>query len=472
MSLFGIFGTTPNENDEEQNNQRPTTRSQSRNRAQNLTLPSNPISTFNGVARGRRSPSPQVVGLNANSAVIFTYDSTNLSERALQSQQQSLDKEEFENADESNPSTTTTTGMSLSQSSVEELRAAAAAAVEAANAATAALVAASGLVTQQSTQQQLQARQQIRTRKPDLPEFDPKNVEIWIKRVLSAYDRAAIVLPKDKFAFLECKFAVGANPSIDAFMYGPATEEAWQAFLAYLKEEYGRTIRQEAQYLRGQFSRDGRKPSQMLAHMKERVKRVTIDDLLKEIVISSLPQNVQQMMSERVRDLTADEAAAVADRYFDQDGRPLHSSAPQIQQVDAPQVESTHAGEDDDFNDYTDVNAIRGRRGNFRGGYRNNGSRPSTSFNNNSNGRKGGQQRTPPNASFSSYNSGPRGGQQRTPPNTSSTPFAAASSGSSSKAPIVCMSHQRYGDKSQQGCSKWADFQKRQSGNGSAGNRR
>ena len=188
MSLFGIVGMTPNKNDEEQNNQRPTTRSQSRNRTQNLTLPPDTVATFNGIARGRRSPSPLAVGHNANSAVIFSYDSTNLSVRTLQSQQQSLDKEEFENAEESSHSTTTT-GMFLSQSSVEELRAAAAAAVKAANAATAALVAASGLVPQQSTQQQLQAGQQIRTRKPDLPEFDPKNVEIWIKRVQSAYDR-------------------------------------------------------------------------------------------------------------------------------------------------------------------------------------------------------------------------------------------------------------------------------------------
>ena len=363
--------------------------------------------------------------------------------------------------------------MSLSQSSVEELRAAAAAAVEAANAATAALVAASGLVTQQSTQQQQQTGQQIRTRKPDLPEFDARNVEIWIKRVQAAYDRAAIVLPKDKFAFLETKFAVGANPSIDAFLYGSATEENWKAFLSYLKEEYGRTVRQEAQYLRGQFSRDGRKPSQMLAQMKDKVKRVTIDDLLKEILISSLPANVQQMMSERVRDLTADEAAAVAVRYFDQEGRPLHAVSPHIQQVDAPQVEPTHAGDDDDYNDGADVNAIRGRRGNFRGGFRSNNNnnhrsaRPSNNSNYNGGGnysKNGGKPRTSFTPAYSNAN-----------PNSSSTHNAAASSGSASKAPIVCMSHQRYGDKSytcQQGCSRWADFQKRQSGNGSAGNRR
>ena len=468
MSLFNIFGTTPNETSEESNSQRPTTRSQSRNNQQHLTLPTDAVNTFNGIARGRRSPSPLAVGHNANSAVIFTYDSTNVSQRVLQSQQ-SVDAAEFENADDNNKSSTTASAMSLSQSSIEELRAAAAAAVEAANAATSALVAASGLVAQQSSQQ---AAQQIRTRKPELPEFDSKNIEIWIRRVQAAYDRAAVVLPKDKFAFLESKFAVGANPSIDAYLYGPANEESWQSFLSYLKEEYGRTVRQEAQYLRGQFSRDGRKPSQMLAHIKDKVKRVTIDDLLKEIVISSLPANVQQMMSERVKDLTADEAASVADRYFDQEGRPLHASSSHVHQIASPQVETTHTGEDDDeYIECAEVNAIRGRRGHFRGGYQNNNNRSSRPFNNNRNGRGGGQHRTPPSASSGYFNNGQRGGQQPTPSNSSSTP----SSASSSKNPIICMQHQRYGDKSyscQQGCSKWTEFQRRQAGNANAGNRK
>ena len=469
-----IFGSTPAESNQEEQSHRPTTRSQSRSNPNQLQLPADAVSHFNGVARGRRSPSPLHVGHNANSAVIFAYDSTNISQQLLRPQQQPVDAEEFADAVDKNASTTTTS-MSLSQSSVDELRAAAAAAVEAANAATAALVAASGLVTQQSSQQQ-QNVNQIRTRKPELPEFDSKNIEIWIRRVQAAYDRAAIVLPKDKFAFLETKFAVGANPTIDAYLYGPATEEAWSSFLAYLKEEYGRTIRQEAQFIRDQHSRDGRKPSQMLAHMKDRVRRVTVDDILKEIVISSLPASVQQMITERVKHMTADEAAAVADQYFDQEGRPLHSSSPSIQHVDAPQVESTHAGDCDDYDDGCDVNAIRGGRGQFRGGFRkyNNNNRQSRQNNNNFNGHGGGQQRTPPNAPAPFSNGGQKGGQQRPPPNASSTASAAASSGGSSKGPIVCMQHQRYGDKSyscQQGCSMWPEFQRRQAGNAKAGTR-
>ena len=155
-------------------------------------------------------------------------------------------------------------------SSIEELRASAAAAVEAANAATAALVAASGLITQQASQQPVT---QIRSRKRELLEFDAGNIEIWLKRVQSVYDRAGVMLPKEKFAYLESKFAVGANPTIDAFLYGPATAEAWEEFTAYMREEYGRTVCQEAQFLRGQISRDNRKPSQMLAHINEKTKR-------------------------------------------------------------------------------------------------------------------------------------------------------------------------------------------------------
>ena len=460
-----IFGSTPAESNQEEQSHRPTTRSQSRSNSNQLQFPADAVSHFNGVARGRRSPSPLHVGHNANSAVIFTYDSTNISQQLLQPQQQSVDAEEFADAN------TTTTGMSLSSLSVEELRASAAAAVEAANAATAALVAATGLVTQQASQQQ-QAVDQIRTRKPELPEFDSKNVEIWIRRVQSAYDRAAIVLPKDKFAFLETKFAVGANPTIDSYLYGPATEQSWSSFLSYLKEEYGRTVRQEAQFIRGQHSRDGRKPSQMLAHMKDRVRRVTVDDILKEIIISSLPANVQQMITERVKHMTADEAATVADQYFDQEGRPLHSSSPSIQHVDAPQVESTHAGDRDDYDNGADVNAIRGGRGQLRGGFRynnnNRGSRPSHGFNNNN-------ASGPPNRTGVKHRSRPFTPAFGSTPNASSTTSAATPPGGSSKAPIVCMQHQRYGEKSyscQQGCSMWSEFQRRQSGNVKAGNRK
>ena len=476
MSFLNIFGSTTNGQEEHppppssspaasaaaSPTRRPTTRSQSRGNPSNLQLP---LTAFNGVARGRRSPSPQVVGHNDNSAVIFTYDSTNISEKLLQPQQHTVDAGRFENADEESE-----TAPSFNMSSIEELRASAAAAVEAANAATAALVAASSLITQQSTQQPVT---QIRTRKPDLPEFDARNVEIWLKRVQSAYDRAGISLPRDKFAHLESKFAVGANPTVDAFLYGPATAEAWDQFVAYMTEEYGRTVRQEAQFLRGQMSRDNRRPSQMLAHINEKTKRVTIDDIKKEIVISSLPMHVQQMIAERVKDLLSAETAAIADKYFDQEGRPLHAHTSHITHVGPPQAETTRAGEDDDDdNGISDVNAIRGRRGG-RGGFRGNGGRSFRPSNNNFNSREGGHS-GPPRGGYRSFNNG-RGGQHQTPPSASSTHSASASSSNATKTMTLCNNHQRFGDKTitcHEGCSRWPEVAKRQQGNANAGNRK
>ena len=458
MSYFsGIFSSAANQEEQQpqEDQQRPRTRSQTR--VDNLQLPANnAVNTFNGIARGRRTPSPRPVGHNANSAVIFQYDSTNISQRTLQPQSHgnAADAAFSINLPSQSPIMSNT-------ASIEELRAAAAAAVEAANVATSALAAAANLVAQQGSQQQ---QTQIRTRKPDLPEFDPRNIDIWIKRTEAAYDRAGICLPRDKFAFLESKFAVGANPSIDAFLYGPANDDTWSSFLTYLREEYGRTVRQEAQYLRGQFSRDGRRPSQMLAHIKEKVKRVTIDDVLKEIIVSSLPGDVQQMLAERVKEASAEEAASIADRYFDQEGKPLHSRQPAIQHIDTPTVDDFH--DDDD----ADVNAIGGRRGNFRprGGNNNNNNRFSKPFNNaprhnnNQPNRTGFKNRPGGVATPSSSASAS---------NTSSTSSSASAAASSSKANRLCLNHQRHGDNTMTCYPGCARFKEMRQGNAPAGGR-
>ena len=47
-----------------------------------------------------------------------------------------------------------------------------------------------------------------RRKKPELPAFDKQHVDLWIKRVESAYHREGITLPKDKFAFLEASSAL------------------------------------------------------------------------------------------------------------------------------------------------------------------------------------------------------------------------------------------------------------------------
>ena len=461
MSYFNIFKSTTND-EEQQQEQRPRTRSQTRS---NLELPPSAISTFNGVARGRRTPSPRPVGHNANSAVVFAFDSTNLSQQLLQPQQQT-DEEEFDNF---TGETTTTTGMATTAAQIEELRAAAAAAVAAANAATQALSAAAGLVSSQQNSQQ----QQIRVRKPDLPEFDAKNVDIWIRRMQAAYDRAGIVLPKDKFAFLENKFAVGANPSIDSFLYGAATEENWSAFLEYLRSEYGRTVRQETQFLRGQHSRDGRRPSQMLSHIKERTKKVTLDDIHKEIILSSLPGEIQQMILERVKDSTAEQTAALADHYFDQDGKQLLSRAPTIQHVDSQQPQEPAEEES------TDVNAIRGRRGNYRGNNRGGYNNSNNNNNNNrytkpfSNNGSGGNTNNNSNSNRAEYNHRSRFNGATAGSNHSST-SGTARGASSSNRPTLCRNHERFGDQAyncHESCPRWPSMPKRQSGNGNAGTR-
>ena len=458
MSYFsGIFSSAAKEEAGQPQgaDHRPRTRSQTRGIHLELPSSNNAVNTFNGIARGRRTPSPRAVGHNANSAVVFAYDSTNISQRILQSQEQV----DIPNSESSISLPPLPSEMS-NASAIEELRAAAAAAVEAANAATSALAAAANLVSQQGAQQQ----PQIRTRKPDLPEFDAKNIEIWIKRTEAAYDRAGICLPKDKFAFLESKFAVGANPSIDSFLYGPANEETWSAFLTYLREEYGRTIRQEAQFLRAQHSRDGRRPSQMLAHIREKVKRVKVDDVLKEIIVSSLPSDVQQMLAERIKDATAEETAAMADKYFDQEGKQLHSRAPPIQHINEPTIEEIY--EDDD----TDINAINGRR-NFRprGGSSNN-NRFSRPFNNtprfNNNNASG-----PPNRMGVKNRSFPSGAPSDAAPNSSSTSSSGSAAASSSKPKLLCLNHQRHGDNTiscQPGCSRWKEMRR---GNAPTGNR-
>ena len=168
---------------------------------------------------------------------------------------------------------------------------------------------------------------QGRTRKPELPPFDKANIEIWICRVNAAYARAGIKDAKTKFAHLESKFEAGFNPKVNEFLYGPATEETWGAFLDYLRAEYGNTPRQEAEYLLKPLQRNGLRPSQLLATLTEKTKKVTLDDIRKEKVIQALPSDIQRSIVDKVESLTAEETAALADRFFDKEGRPLQPSA-------------------------------------------------------------------------------------------------------------------------------------------------
>ena len=191
-------------------------------------------------------------------------------------------------------------------------------------------------------------------RKPEIPAFDKSHIDIWIRRTEHAYTRAGITTVGDKFAWLETKFPVGADPNIDEFLYGAATDAEWANFLAYLRKEYGKTKQQKAAIILDGLKRDGRRPSQYIATLDDKTKDVTIDDLKKEMLLREMPPDIRRMLQERIENVTAKEAATIADSYFDADGKPKHGATSNT--VNAV-TEQLYDVEIDD----SDVNAI-GRR--------------------------------------------------------------------------------------------------------------
>ena len=238
-------------------------------------------------------------------------------------------------------------------------------------------------------------------RRPDLPPFDPQNIDVWIKRIEFAYTRSNITAVKDKFAFLEKLFHAKDDARVNAFLWGDHTPEKWEGFLEYLRERYGRTRKQEVYSLLGGVPREGRRPTVLADHIRELTQNVTVDDIRKEVLLKELPAEVRQHLSSTIDDLDFDATAKAADKYFDKQGKLRESSAPasvnhvassrppQQQQQQQQQQQSTtsfttaFAADDDD----TDVNAVRFRQGQRQQFNVSNGSstrgRSSSSFNRN-----------------------------------------------------------------------------------------
>ena len=129
-------------------------------------------------------------------------------------------------------------------------------------------------------------------KKVELPNFDKKNIHTWIRRVEAAFGRAGVVTAKDKFFFIEAKIDVNLNPKVNEYLCGDSTNEKWDEFLEYLQTEYGNSKEQQASlFLRG-IPRDGLRPTQHLAKIKDITKDITIDDLIKEMVLRDLPSSV------------------------------------------------------------------------------------------------------------------------------------------------------------------------------------
>ena len=281
-------------------------------------------------------------------------------------------------------------------------------------------------------------------KKPELPAFDKANIDIWIKRVESAYTRVNVTDPKLKFAHLESKFDVNSDPLINDFLFETApTAATWTAFLAYLRKRYGRTTKQQAQSVINGTSRDGRTPSQLAALMKERAGTVTLDDIMKEQLLKELPSEVQRQIVDKVDTLTFEQTAELADKWFDKEGKMLLSNSPStINNVGSSQRSATPAPTasaaassstssafsapfpQDDAD--TDVNAVRFRQG----------QRQQVNINNNSRAAPRGR---------GGYNSNQR---------SSNGQSSNSNNASASEKSKVCNYHIKFGDKAEK-CQPW-----------------
>ena len=204
-------------------------------------------------------------------------------------------------------------------------------------------------------------------KRPELPAFDKSNIHIWIQRVESAYAREEVTDPKQKFAFLESIIGVNLGPTINNFMFGEATAENWTAFLDHLKDTYGPTKEARCSVYLDGVKRNGLRPSDHLALIRDRAKDVSIDDLQKQLIIRELPMDVKKLVQDKVASLDAAATATLADAHFSKDGQPLNNT-PSISNVTQrpPPQQVAHHGEN--FNEQTpedvptDVNAVQGRR--------------------------------------------------------------------------------------------------------------
>ena len=348
--------------------------------------------------------------------------------------------------------------MAASESEIDRLTRVAEAAIAAATSATQALAAA-----------------QTRAKKPDLPPFDKKNVDIWIQRVEAAYTRAGVTSPRDKFAFLEPKFPVDFNVTINSYLFGTASEVKWNEFLAFLKDEFGKSKRQQTACLLSSHPRSGLKPSQFLINLKDKTKKVTLDDIYKEILIKALPSDVQHSLVDKMDDMSADDLAKASDKFFDNEGHPLSSKATvssvcAAQQQQPPQQQQQQEEEASPFSspfseEDTDVNFISKRQFSRNGKF--GGNSNSNSNNNNNNFRQ--------KRSFgSNFSSNSSNGSRFGGPSSSSS--SRASSNTNIKPSGLCWAHEKFKGETHtcfEGCSKFQQHQGKKifSGNGTPGRR-
>ena len=246
-------------------------------------------------------------------------------------------------------------------------------------------------------------------KRPDLPAFDKANIHIWIQRVESAYAREEVTDPKQKFAFLESIIGVNLGPTINNFMFGEATAQNWENFLKHLKDVYGPSKETRCSVYLDGIKRNGLRPSDHLALIRDRAKDVTLDDLQKQLILRELPTDIKKLLQDKVEKLDAKATAALADAHFSKDGQPLNavtSNCSVAEQQPQPTARVPNDGNRPP-DEAGDVNAVQGR------------SRPpQQGYNNNRNGARNNN----PSSFTSAFSSGTSRSRTRASPRRNTTP--------------------------------------------------
>ena len=290
-------------------------------------------------------------------------------------------------------------------------------------------------------------------RKPELPPFDQKHIEAWIRRTEAAFTRAEITAPKDKFAYLEAIIAVDLHPSINKYFSGSATQEQYNEFVDFLRQRYGRTKQQKVRAAIDGVRRNGRNPEDLAALLDENIDDVTIEDIKKSHFMAEMPQSVRNNLVDKLDALSFHELAKAAKAYFNQDGS-LRAANTQVNLVEPSQTFAPTPPNANTASNFTtafedrlapqgEVNAI-GRR--------------SISSNNNDN-RHESRSRNPSSRRRGSVN------RPLSRPNTNRDP--------SSRNPDWCWTHNKFGNEARnckQPCS-FANNSSIQSGNSRGGRR-
>lgn len=314
--------------------------------------------------------------------------------------------------------------------------------------------------------QENQVQQVQSLKKPDLPAFDKRNIEIWIKRVEAAFIRVNITDPKLKFAHIESKFQVGEDPVVDEYLYGTANQESWDKLLKYFRDRYGKTKKEMVSALINGVPREGRTPSQLAAAIDDKAGDASIDDIKKEQLLRQLPPDVLKQIVDRVDNLDFKETAKLADSWFDKDGKPrINGDASSINQVShqAPNTSSSTPTASaapsppssmptsqvehqftSPFEEESDINAIRHqqvRKQQFNSANRgSNNSRSRGSFQNSSRGNRG------------SYHSNSNGNN-----NTNNSSSYNNSNYNTGQRKTVCHFHTKFGPAAER-CEPWCLF--------------